>query len=88
MFSRGKGGKGGPPVVIVPDEPKEKLVEGSSCMSAIIQALCVAGACATGTELYEYIAQLRFGQVCSQPCFLCGILYKYQRQFRGVVWAF
>ncbi|XP_052282820.1 enolase 4-like isoform X2 [Dreissena polymorpha] len=63
---KGKGGKGGPPVVIVPDEPKEKLVEGSACVSAVSQALCVAGACAMGTELYEYIAQLRFGQAPKQ----------------------
>ena len=62
LFFRGKG-KGGAPVVVIPDEPREKLLCGSNCVSAISQALCCAGATTTNIPLYEYIARLRFNQV-------------------------
>lgn len=63
---KGKGGKGGPPVVVVPDEPKEKMVCGSCCLSATSQAVCVAGAQTSETPLYEYVGALRFGQTPKQ----------------------
>lgn len=61
---RGKGGKGGAPVVVVPDEPKEKMLCGSNCISAVSKAICIAGAEAQGCPLYEYISSLKYGQVC------------------------
>lgn len=67
--SGGKGkGKGGSPVVVVPDEPREKIMAGSLCVTALSQALCCTGAAAAGTQLYEHIAQLRFGKVPDKLC--------------------
>ena len=59
----GKGGKGGAPVVVVPDEPREPMVSGSSSVSAVSQAVCGAGAVAARKELYQHVAQLRYGEV-------------------------
>lgn len=59
---KGKGGKGGAPVVVVPDEPKENMICGSCCMSAASQAICVAGAQTTDSPLFEYIGALCCGQ--------------------------
>ena len=48
---------------MIPDEPREKFLCGSNCVSAVSQALCCAGATAMNSPLYEYIARLRFSQV-------------------------
>ncbi|XP_053400726.1 enolase 4-like [Mercenaria mercenaria] len=58
----GKGGKGGAPVVVVPDEPSEKMICGSCCLSATSQAVCIAGAQTSDVSLFEHIGALRFGQ--------------------------
>ena len=49
--------------MIVPDEPREKMLCGSNCISAVSQALCCAGAATSNIPLFEYIARLRFNQV-------------------------
>lgn len=72
LYYRGKGGKGGTAVVVVPDEPREKMLPGSVCVSATSQAVCMAGATASGLELYDYIASLRFEQVTNQNKLLAG----------------
>lgn len=64
--SKGKAGKGGAPVVVVPDEPREKMLCGSNCISAVSQALCCAGAATMNIPPFEYIARLRFNQVPSE----------------------
>ena len=64
--SKGKAGKGGAPVVVVPDEPREKMLCGSNCISAVSQALCCAGAATMSIPPFEYIARLRFNQVPSE----------------------
>ena len=63
FYFRGKAGKGGAPVVVVPDEPREKMLCGSNCISAVSQALCCAGAATMSIPPFEYIARLRFNQV-------------------------
>jgi len=50
-------------VVVVPDEPREPMVSGSSSVSAVSQAVCGAGAVAARKELYQHVAQLRYGEV-------------------------
>ena len=50
-------------MVVIPDEPREKLLCGANCVSAVSQALCCAGAATMNIPLYEYVAGLRFGQV-------------------------
>ncbi len=60
---RGKGGKGGAPVVVVPDEPREKLLCGSACAGAASMAVCSAGAAVRDSRLYEYIGALKYGAV-------------------------
>ncbi|KAL4229879.1 Enolase [Mactra antiquata] len=63
---KGKGGKGGAPVVVVPDEPKEKMLCGSNCISAVSKTICMAGAEIQGVPLYEYISTLKYGQTQKQ----------------------
>ncbi|KAK3597780.1 hypothetical protein CHS0354_006138 [Potamilus streckersoni] len=60
--TRGKGGAKVPVVLLPPSEPREKMVPGSNCMSAISQALCAAGAKVQDIDLFEHMAILRFGQ--------------------------
>ncbi|KAL3864520.1 hypothetical protein ACJMK2_006194 [Sinanodonta woodiana] len=59
---KGKGGAKVPVVLLPPSEPREKMVPGSNCMSAISQALCAAGARVQDIDLFEHMAILRFGQ--------------------------
>ena len=62
--SRGKPGKGGPAVVIIPDEPREKMLCGCNAVSAVSQAVCMTGAQVAGRTLYKHVAALKYnGQV-------------------------
>ncbi|CAH1784880.1 unnamed protein product [Owenia fusiformis] len=56
-----KKGKG-PPVVIIPDEPLEKLFSGCNAVGALSKAICEAGAQVKNVPLYEHIATLRLKQ--------------------------
>ena len=60
---RGKGGKGGKEVVVIPDEPKESPICGCQAVSVVSQALCQAAAILKNIPLYQHIAALRFDEV-------------------------
>ena len=53
-------------MVIIPDEPREKLLCGCSAVSAISRTLCEAGSQLTEKPLYCHVASLKYGQVCQK----------------------
>ncbi|KAK7110143.1 enolase 4-like [Littorina saxatilis] len=55
--AKGKGGKSGSAVVI-PEEPREVFVQGAELVSAVSQAVCVAGAKSLELPVYQHIANL------------------------------
>ncbi|KAL8616578.1 hypothetical protein ACOMHN_036610 [Nucella lapillus] len=52
-------------VVVVPEEPREVFVQGAELVSAVSQAVCVAGARILGLPLYHHIARM-FNSQASQ----------------------
>lgn len=57
-----KGGKS-VTVVVVPDDPKEKLLPGAGSVCVASRAACTAAATVKDIPLYQHIAALRFGEV-------------------------
>lgn len=53
-------------VAINPDEPKEKLINGSGAVCVVSQAVCKTGASVSKIPLYKYISALRHGEVCDE----------------------
>ena len=56
-FCRGKGAKLNS-CVVIPEEPREIFVQGAELVSAVSQAVCVAGAHALGVPVYQHIASI------------------------------
>ncbi|XP_074642222.1 enolase 4-like [Tubulanus polymorphus] len=59
-------GKKGPPVVIIPDEPREKLFPGCTAVCAISQAVCNAAAIVSDIPLYQHIYNLKFKETLAE----------------------
>ncbi|XP_061194453.1 enolase 4-like isoform X1 [Saccostrea echinata] len=60
--SSAKKGKSAP-VVVIPDEPKEKLLPGAGSLCVASRAACTAAATVRDVPLYQHIAALRFGEI-------------------------
>eukprot|EP00105_Crassostrea_gigas_P036773 XP_019920921.1 PREDICTED: enolase 4-like isoform X4 [Crassostrea gigas] len=50
-------------VVVVPDEPKEKLLPGAESICVASRAACTAASAVREEPLYQHIATLRFGEI-------------------------
>lgn len=50
-------------VVVVPDEPKEKLLPGAESVCVASRAACTAASAVREVPLYQHIATLRFGEI-------------------------
>ena len=61
LLRTAKGGKGS--ITIEPDTPREAFVQGAELVSAVSQAVCVAGACAEDIPVYQHIANTYYPQV-------------------------
>ncbi|XP_046368304.1 enolase 4-like isoform X2 [Haliotis rufescens] len=62
----GKGAKGkASQIIIIPDEAREELLDGSCLVSALSQAVCTAGAAIKDVQLYHYIAALKHKEMPS-----------------------
>ncbi|XP_076436308.1 enolase 4-like isoform X2 [Babylonia areolata] len=48
----------GASATVIPEEPREQFIQGSELVSAVSQAVCVAGAYALGIPVYQHIANL------------------------------
>jgi len=53
----------GPQVVVIPDEPAERLPAGCESVSAVSQAVCKSGALVSGLPLYEHIMKCMHDEV-------------------------
>jgi hypothetical protein len=51
------------PVIVVPDEPKEKLLPAAGSVCVASRAACTAAATVRDIPLYQHVAALRFGEV-------------------------
>lgn len=49
--------------MVVPDEPKEKLLPGAESICVASRAACTAASAVREEPLYQHIATLRFGEV-------------------------
>ena len=58
-----RGKNKGPPIEIIPDEPREQYIPGCNSVSVISMAICKAAACVKDACLYNHIAQLKSEQV-------------------------
>ena len=63
---RGKPGKGGKEVAIIPDDVPEETVCGCEAVSLASRAICQAAASVNDVPLYEHIARLRHKEVTAQ----------------------
>ncbi|ESO95150.1 hypothetical protein LOTGIDRAFT_203892 [Lottia gigantea] len=57
-LASGKKGKAASVIIVVPDEPREGFLSGSSIVSSLSQAICCTGASISNQPLYQYIASL------------------------------